>query len=116
VKLLFDENVSPRLVQKLVDEFPGSTHVISAALRGAEDRQIWDYARNEDYAIVSKDTDFRERSYVEGAPPKVVWLDVGNAGTEAIEDLLRGERDRIERFAAAEESSVLILSLGPQAV
>jgi hypothetical protein len=45
-----------------------------------------------------------------------VWLDVGNAGTEAIEGLLRRELDRIERFATAEESSVLILSLGPQAV
>jgi predicted nuclease of predicted toxin-antitoxin system len=58
---------------------------------------------------VSKDTDFRERSYVEGSPPKVVWLDVGNAGTDAIEELLR-------RFAAVEESSVLMLSLGQQAV
>ena len=61
---------------------------------------------------MSKDTDFRERSYLEGAPPKIVWLDVGNAGTKAIEGLLRREHDRIERFVESEESSVLILSLG----
>ncbi len=60
---------------------------------------------------MSKDADFRERSYVEGAPPKIVWLDVGNVGTEAIEGLLRRERERVERFAASEESSFLILSL-----
>src|SRR5207253_6621309 len=73
---------------------------------------IWEYARKEGFAIVSKDTDFRERSYLEGAPPKIVWLDVGNAGTKAIEGLLRREHDRIERFVESEESSVLILSLG----
>ncbi len=83
MKLLFDENVSHRLAQTLADVFPGSSHVTSVGLRGTEDRQIWEYAHKEGFAIVSKDTDFRERSYVEGAPPKVVWLDVGNAGTKA---------------------------------
>ena len=107
--------MSPRLARTLAREFPGSTHVGGAGLRGAEDWQIWDYARNEGFAIVSKDVDFRERSYVEGAPPKIVWLDVGNAGTEAIEGLLRWERERVERFAASEES-FLILSLEARAV
>jgi len=65
---------------------------------------------------VSKDTDFRERSFVEGFPPKIIWLDVGNAGTAAIAELLRSERERVERFAALEETSLLILSIGPSAV
>jgi len=116
VKLLFDENVSPRLVQRFAAEFPGSAHVRDAGLRGADDRRIWEYARNEGFAIVSKDTDFRERSYVEGAPPKVVWLDVGNAGTEKIGGILRRERNRVERFGASEEPSFLILSLKAPAV
>jgi predicted nuclease of predicted toxin-antitoxin system len=116
VKLLFDENVSHRLSHSLSDEFPGSMHVRTVGLRGAADRQIWDYARDHGFTIVSKDTDFRERSYVEGAPPKVVWLDVGIAGTEAIEGLIRGERERLERFAASGEASCLILSLGAKAV
>lgn len=116
MKLLFDENVSPRLVGRLADEFPGSSHVRSIGLRGAEDRRIWDHARNEGFAIVSKDTDFRERSYLEGAPPKIVWLDVGNAGTKAIEGLLRHHRERLQGFAKSDESSLLILSLGPNAV
>ncbi len=116
MKLFFDENVSPRLARTLADEFPGSTYVRDVGLRGAEDWRIWDYARNEGFAIVSKDADFRERSYVEGAPPKIVWLDVGNAGTEAIEGLLRRERERVERFAASDESSFLILSLEARAV
>ncbi len=66
--------------------------------------------------IVSKDTDFRERSYVEGFPPKIIWLDVGNAGTAAIAELLRRERPRVQHFESQEEASLLILSIGPIAI
>ena len=66
--------------------------------------------------IASKDTDFRERSFVEGFPPKVIWLDLGNAGTARIETLLRSERTRIETFVVATETSLLILSIGAGAV
>lgn len=72
MKLLFDENVSHRLPESLANEYPGSMHVRTVGLRGADDRRIWDYSRDQGFAIVSKDTDFRERSYVDGAPPKVV--------------------------------------------
>ena len=81
MKLLFDENVSPKLPDHLAAEYPESVHVRGVGLRGANDQQIWDYARVHELAIVSKATDFRERSYVEGFPPKIIWLDVGNAGT-----------------------------------
>ncbi len=89
MKLLFDENVSPKLEQVLANEYPGSVHVTSVGLRGAADHDIWGYGRAQGFSIVSKDTDFRERSFVEGFPPKVVWLDVGNAGTAVIAQVLR---------------------------
>jgi hypothetical protein len=64
-----------------------------ALLRPASD--AWPTPRRaQGLLIVSKDTDFRERSYVEGFPPKIIWLDVGNAGTAAIAELLRRERHR----------------------
>ena len=116
MKLLFDENLSPTLVGHLASEYTGSRHVRDVELRGAEDHRIWNYARAQGFAIVSKDTDFRERSYVEGFPPKIVWLDVGNAGTLAIVQLLRDERRRIERFAGLDETSLLILSIGDSAI
>jgi len=95
----------------LSSDYPGSVHVRDVGLRGAEDRRIWDYGRAEAFAIVSKDTDFRERSFVEGFPPKVIWLDVGNASTAMIADLLRRERQRVEWFDKQEETSFLILSI-----
>jgi predicted nuclease of predicted toxin-antitoxin system len=116
VKLLFDANVSHKLVRLLASEYPGSVHVRDAGLRGAEDHRIWDHAQAHGFAIVSKDTDFRERSYVEGFPPKIIWLDVGNAGTVTIATLLRSELERVEHFATLEETSVLILSIGTSAV
>jgi predicted nuclease of predicted toxin-antitoxin system len=116
MKLLFDENLSPRLVEAVTREYPGSTHVRSVGLRGGEDEQIWNYARKQGFTIVSKDTDFRERSFVEGPPPKVIWLDVGNAGTERIAELLKREHLRVMRFAEHEESSLLILSIAEKAI
>jgi predicted nuclease of predicted toxin-antitoxin system len=116
MKLLFDENLSPKLPDALSREYPGSTHVRDVGLRGADDRQIWDYARAQGFCIVSKDTDFRERSFVEGFPPKIVWLDVGNAGTKIIGELLRREQPRLGRFETQAEVSLLILSLGANAV
>ena len=116
MKLLFDENLSQKLVGILAPDFPASAHVRDVGLRAAEDRQPWDHARANGFVIVSKDTDFRERSYVEGFPPKVIWLDVGNAGSVAIADLLGRERQRIELFEKQDETSLLILSIGPSAI
>lgn len=111
VKLLFDENVSPKLVGLLEEEFTHSAHVYEVGLRGATDRRLWDFARDNGFTIVSKDDDFRQRSFVQGAPPKVVWLQVGNAGTVAIAELLRERAPRLYRFGEEEESALLIVAM-----
>jgi predicted nuclease of predicted toxin-antitoxin system len=115
VKLLLDENLSHRLIGIFEARFPGSAHVCSQGLRGATDAGIWQYARSHELAITSKDTDFREKSLVEGYPPKVVWLDVGNARTSEIRVLIERERERIERFLSDDDASLLVLSHSPQA-
>jgi len=87
--LLFDHNLSPRLVQSLVDAFPGSLHVRTIGLHKASDNAVWDYAAEHGLTIVSKDADFRQRSFLEGHPPKVIWIRRGNCRTGDIETLLR---------------------------
>ena len=116
MKLLFDENLSPKLPQMLTTEYPGSMHVREAGLRGAEDGTVWDYAREQGFTIISKDTDFRERSFFGGFPPKVIFLDVGNAGTTMIAALLQRERQRVETLEKQEDTSFLILSLDVNAI
>lgn len=116
MKLLFDENLSPKLVGLLGAEYPGSAHVRDLGLRGAADTRIWKHARENGLVIVSKDDDFRQRSFLHGAPPKVVWLQVGNAGTAPIAAMLRDQAARLRRFEEEAESALLILSLVRRAV
>lgn len=71
--LLFDENLSPRLVDRLADIYPGSAHVSNVELDNAFDRAVWEYARQNDFMIVTKDADFSEMSLVSGFPPKIIW-------------------------------------------
>ena len=109
MKLLFDENLSPRLVELLGSEYPGSNHVRAVGLSGASDAPIWTYAQEHGFTIVSKDDDFRQRSFLEGAPPKIVWLQVGNAGTATIADLLLDQAATLRAFESEPESALLIV-------
>ena len=110
MKLLFDENLSPRLAAGLSDVFPGSVHVRDVRLSRASDAAIWDYARNHDFTIVSKDSDFHQVSFLRGPPPKVIWIRRGNCTTTDIEALLRSNRTEILAFGAEAEAAFLALS------
>ena len=110
MKLLFDQNVSPILCQALADLFPDSTHVREVGLREASDAAIWDYAAQRGFALVTKDSDSRQRSVLRGYPPKIIWLRVGNCSTKTIEDLLRRHAIAIGAFLLDEEKSFLSLS------
>ncbi len=70
MKLLFDENLSPRLATLLEEQYPGSIHVRDVGLASSTDREVWDYAKEYEFGIVSRDSDFHQRSLLEGAPPK----------------------------------------------
>jgi len=105
--LLFDQNLSPKLVDRLTEVFPGSVHVSEVGLAQALDRVVWEYARSHNLVLVSKDADFGELGLILGFPPKVVWIRRGNCITSDIEGLLRDNRDSIEAMAQDAESSVL---------
>ncbi len=111
MKLLFDENLSHRLVGRLEAIFPGSLHVDSVGLHGQADSAIWNFARDNGFTVVSKDDDFRQLSFFHGAPPKVVWLSIGNASTEVIARILIDGRSPIESFVRDPEKGLLILEL-----
>ena len=111
MKLLFDQNLSFRLVASLADLFPGSTHVGAALLDRSPDGETWSFAASRDFMIVSKDDDFRQLSMLRGAPPKVIWVQVGNCATSQIEQLLRRRYPAIESFSRSAESTFLILRM-----
>lgn len=109
MKLLFDQNLSPRLVRLLADLYPGSTHVRDVGLGEADDVTIWTYAGLQGYTIVSKDSDFQQRSLLNGAPPKFIWLRVGNCTVSTTESMLRTYSAVIHTFNLDESKSHLML-------
>jgi predicted nuclease of predicted toxin-antitoxin system len=111
VKLLLDENLSYRLVAQLASAFPSSAHVDSVGLHAQSDSAIRNFARDNGFAIVSKDDDFRQLSFLHGAPPKVIWLSVGNATTNTILRILNDKHPAIDAFESDPVESLLILEL-----
>ncbi len=109
MKLQLDQNLSPRLIEQLAEIYPGSTHVQSAGLDRASDEAVWDYARQNDYLIVTKDSDFHERSLLLGPPPKVVWIRRGNCSTQQIAQILRNHVADIQTLTNDDQATFLII-------
>ncbi len=101
IRLLFVENLSPALVRDLAEVFPASAHVRDVQLRSASDEVIWHHAAALGLTIVTKDDDFRQRSFLYGFPPKVVWLRVGNCRREESATVLRASGDSRSSCAIA---------------
>jgi predicted nuclease of predicted toxin-antitoxin system len=96
LKLLFDANLSPRLVPRLSELFPGSIHVFNTNLvRYTPDEAIWEYARSGGYTIVTADSDFVQIAERRGVPPGVVRLENCNYRTARVEELIRRNAVRI---------------------
>ncbi len=78
MKLLFDQNISYRVVDKITALFPGSLHISNVGLQNRRDLEIWEYAKKYEFAIVTFDADFYHFSLIYGHPPKIIWLKSGN--------------------------------------
>jgi predicted nuclease of predicted toxin-antitoxin system len=98
MKLLFDQNISFRIIEKISDSFPGSQQVRQINLENCKDIEIWEYAKKNDYVIVTFDSDFYDLSVIKGIPPKVIWLRTGNTSTENILRILTDNNDLIKEF------------------
>lgn len=109
MRLLLDQNLSPYLLGALQDLYPGSTHVRDVGLASADDEAVWAFAAEQELSIVSKDSDFRQRSFVHGHPPKVVWIARGNCSTEEITSLLRDRHADLLAFEQDDTASFLPL-------
>lgn len=96
MRLLLDENLSRRLVPFLQNEYPGSTQVVLVGLESETDQTLWEYAKLNDYVIVTRDADFEELSLVWGQPPKVIWLKTKNQSKAATLAVLLESRAQVE--------------------
>lgn len=110
IRLLFDQNLAPRLAHELADLFPSSAHVRHLQLQTADDETIWARAAADQLVIVTKDDDFRQRSFLRGHPPKVIWVRLGNCRTADVAALLRARVAQVRAFV--DDPQVALLALG----
>ena len=111
MKLIFDQNLSHRLIPLLEDLFPGSTHVRSLGLHESSDLIVWEHARKNDLVIVTQDSDFADWNKIKGAPPKIIWLRCGNATVAEIHSKLRNASDRIGLLVASNHEQLEVLEV-----
>ena len=110
MKFLIDHNLSPKLVKHLLTSFPGSVHTEELGFDRTSDLDLWRYALENGFSILTKDTDYEHLSILRGSPPKVVWLRIGNAPTSRVIGLMDKHHDLILLFLKDEERSLLALS------
>jgi predicted nuclease of predicted toxin-antitoxin system len=109
VRLLLDQNLSSYLVEALQELYPASIHVRDVGLASADDDEVWTFAAEQGLSIVSKDSDFRQRSFLRGHPPKVVWIARGNCSTDEVASLLRDRHADLLAFQRDDTASFLAL-------
>ncbi len=109
VKLLFDQNLSPKLIRRLADLYPDSDHLDLLKLGTADDILVWEHAKDNDFVVLTKDADFADLSVWRGFPPKVVWVRRGNCSTTDIEEMLRDHNAEIEDLVIDSASGILTL-------
>lgn len=109
VRLLFDQNLSPKIVKRLSNIYSNSNHLDLLGLGTAEDTLVWEHAKDNDFVVVTKDADFADLSVLRGFLPKVLWIRRGNCSTTDIENLLRDHHANIEDLAADSTSGILTL-------
>lgn len=98
MKLLLNQNLSYRIVDKIVDIFPDSKQVTQVGLKNKSDLEIWKYAKENNFTVVTFDSDFYDLSLIRGTPPKIIWLRIGNTKTDNIVKVLRENYELIKPF------------------
>ena len=98
MKLLFDQNISYRILRLLPEEFSDSAHIKSEGLINSSDFDIWEFAKKKDYIIVTQDSDFNDLNSLYGFPPKIIWIRAGNLKTHTILKALQENLKTIDLF------------------
>ncbi len=109
MKLLLEENLSSQIVRKIIDLYPDSAHIKNLALKNTDDSIVWEYAKTNNFVIVSKDADFYQRNLLYDQSPKFIYLWIANSPTVEIVEILRDNFDTICQFESSKSASILVL-------
>lgn len=107
MKILFDQNISYRILPKISSLFPEAQQIRSLGLENSNDLQIWEYARKNNFTIVTFDADFIDLTNLKGFPPKIIWLRIGNTSTENLAKIINENHFKIGEFIENPELAFL---------
>ncbi|MBN7809409.1 DUF5615 family PIN-like protein [Algoriphagus sp. H41] len=110
--LLFDQNISYRILKEISADFPDCKQVREVGLEGKTDREIWSWAKQAGFAIVTFDSDFADLSVLLNSPPKIIWLRLGNTSTKNIAQTLLSRKSEIRDFLSHEQEAILKIESG----
>ncbi len=105
MRLLFDQNISFRIISKIKLIFPEAKQVRELGIENYSDIEIWRFAKEKEYTIVTFDGDFYDLSNFKGFPPKIIWLRFGNTKTDFIANIINSRKSIINDFINAPEYS-----------
>jgi predicted nuclease of predicted toxin-antitoxin system len=103
MKFLFDQNISHRILERLPELFEESTSVKKEGLVNDPDRKIWEFAKRQNFVIVTQDSDFNDLTALYGFPPKIIWIRSGNLKTDEVANLLINNQKEIQDFLEDED-------------
>jgi len=109
MKLLFDENISFRILKKIENSYSECSHVKNHNLMQADDFEVRKFAKENDFTIVTNDSDFNDMAILLGFPPKIIWLQLGNSSTQNIAKTLISHKNEISSFVNSSENYILKL-------
>jgi predicted nuclease of predicted toxin-antitoxin system len=109
MKLPLDENLSRRLVPKLLDVFPGTIHVADVDRLRTPDSEIWQYAKENGFTIITKDDDFLALAHRFGPPPKLIMVEMGNGSNAMLAERLRESAERLNEFVTHTRAGIIKL-------
>ena len=103
MKLLFDQNISFRIISKIKNHFPEAKQVRQLGIENYSDIEIWKFAKENEFTIVTFDADFFDLSNLKGHPPKIIWLRLGNTQTDFLSDIIISNVSTIKDFITSDD-------------
>jgi Uncharacterized protein conserved in bacteria len=113
-RLLFDQNLSSRLVELVVGRFPESLHVLHVGLSTATDVEVLEFALGQDLVVVTKDKDFADLVTSRGNGPRILWVMLGNVTTDEISEAILDAADSILQLLDDSVVQIVQLTQGPR--
>lgn len=109
MKFLLDQNISFKVKKMLREIYPDVKHLSDIELTNKTDVEIFNYAKELNYVIVTKDSDFADLSLIKENPPKIICLKFGNSSSMKVAHVLINENSKIVDFIKSTDSHVLEL-------